>query len=153
MYFTHEGSTFHQNIYPCKGVMVLDSDLEFEYCKVLLVHCVRQFNLYIMHCYIFILANEPLITRLCICHICTCLITSEKYRSMHLLVLFICMKYDRKVPLWRRSSAYIFFYKHSVFQSEARIWLSFSQIQSQNMLKICLSKNIEKSKFHDLTHA
>ena len=27
------------------------------------------------------------------------------------------------------------FYKHSVFQSEARISLSFSQIQPQNMLK------------------
>ena len=42
------------------------------------------------------------------------------------------------------------FYKHSVFQSEARICLSFSQIEPQNMLKICLSKNIEKGKIHDL---
>ena len=32
-----------------------------------------------------------------------------------------------------------FFYKHGVFQSEARICLSFSQIEPQNMLKICLS--------------
>ena len=32
----------------------------------------------------------------------------------------------------------LFFYKHSVFQSEARICLSFSQIEPQNMLKICL---------------
>ena len=47
---------------------------------------------------------------------------------------------------------YMLFYKHSVFQSEAPISLSFSQIQPQNMLKICLSKNIEKSKFHDLTY-
>ena len=31
------------------------------------------------------------------------------------------------------------FYKHSVFQSEARICLSFSQIEPQNMLKICLT--------------
>ena len=43
------------------------------------------------------------------------------------------------------------FYKHSVFQSEAQICLSYFQIQPQNMLKMCLSKNIEKSKFHDLT--
>ena len=42
------------------------------------------------------------------------------------------------------------FYKHSVFQSEARICLRFLQIQPQNMLKICLSKNIHKTKFHDL---
>ena len=27
--------------------------------------------------------------------------------------------------------------------------LKFSQIQPQNMLKICLSKNIQKSKFND----
>ena len=33
----------------------------------------------------------------------------------------------------------MFFYKHSVFQSEARICLSFSQIEPQNMLKICLT--------------
>ena len=46
-----------------------------------------------------------------------------------------------------------FFYKHGVFQSEARICLSFSQLEPQNMLKICLSKNIEKGKFHDLTNA
>ena len=39
---------------------------------------------------------------------------------------------------------YMFFYKHSVFQSEARTSLSFSQIQPQNMLKVCLSKNIQK---------
>ena len=32
-----------------------------------------------------------------------------------------------------------FFYKHGVFQSEARICLSFSQSEPQNMLKICLS--------------
>ena len=31
--------------------------------------------------------------------------------------------------------------------------LKFSQIQSQNMFEICLSKNIQKSKFHDLTFA
>ena len=48
---------------------------------------------------------------------------------------------------------YMFFLKHSVFQSEARICLSFSEIQPQNMLKICLSKNIQKSKFHGLTYA
>ena len=42
------------------------------------------------------------------------------------------------------------FYKYIVFQSEAK--LSFSQIHPQNMLKICLSKKIEKSKFHDFTH-
>ena len=49
---------------------------------------------------------------------------------------------------------YMFFFnKHSVFQSEARICLSFSQIQPQNMLKICLSKKVERSKFHYLTHA
>ena len=47
----------------------------------------------------------------------------------------------------------MFFYKRSVFQSEAQICLSFSQIQPQNMLKVCLSKNIQKSKFHDLTYA
>ena len=34
---------------------------------------------------------------------------------------------------------HVFFYKHGVFQSEARICLSFSQIEPQNMLKICLS--------------
>ena len=32
-----------------------------------------------------------------------------------------------------------FFYKHGVFQSEARICLSFSQIEPQNMLKVCLT--------------
>ena len=47
----------------------------------------------------------------------------------------------------------MFFYKHSVYQSEARICLSFSQSQPQNILKIWLSKNIEMRKFHDLTHA
>ena len=47
----------------------------------------------------------------------------------------------------------MFFYKHSVFQSKARICLGFSQIQPQNMLKICLSKNIQKSKSHNLAHA
>ena len=47
---------------------------------------------------------------------------------------------------------HVFFYKHGVFQSEAQICLSFSQIQPQNMLKICLSKNTQKSKFHYLTH-
>ena len=41
----------------------------------------------------------------------------------------------------------MFFYKHGVFQSEARICLSFSQIQPQNMLKICLSKHIERANF------
>ena len=46
-----------------------------------------------------------------------------------------------------------FFYKHSVFQPEAQICLSFSQTQPQNMLEICLSKNIQKNKFHDLTYA
>ena len=45
------------------------------------------------------------------------------------------------------------FYKHSVFQSETRICLSSSQFQSQNILKICLSKNIQRRKFHDLTYA
>ena len=45
------------------------------------------------------------------------------------------------------------FYKHGVFQFEAQICLTFSQIQPQNMLKICLSKNTQKSKFHDLTYA
>ena len=45
-----------------------------------------------------------------------------------------------------------FFYKHGVFQYEARKCLSFSQIQPQNMLKICFSKNTQKSKFHYLTH-
>ena len=40
-----------------------------------------------------------------------------------------------------------FFYKHSVFQSEARICLSFSQIQPQNMLKICLSKKYNNFNF------
>ena len=44
-----------------------------------------------------------------------------------------------------------FFYKHSVFQSEARICISFSQIQPQNMPKICLFKNVQKTKFHDFT--
>ena len=39
---------------------------------------------------------------------------------------------------------YMFFYNHSVFQSEAQICLSFSQIQPQIMLKICLSNNIKK---------
>jgi len=34
---------------------------------------------------------------------------------------------------------HVFFYKHGVFQSEARICLSFSQIEPQNMLKICLT--------------
>ena len=38
-------------------------------------------------------------------------------------------------------------YKHSAFQSVAQTCLVFSQIQPQNMLKIYLSKNIEKSKF------
>ena len=32
-----------------------------------------------------------------------------------------------------------FFYKHGVFQSEARICLSFSKIEPRNMLKTCLS--------------
>ena len=44
-----------------------------------------------------------------------------------------------------RDSKYMFFCKHSVFQSEARICISFSQFQPQNMLKICLSKNINGS--------
>ena len=43
-------------------------------------------------------------------------------------------------------------YKHSVFQSEAQTCLIFSQIQPQNMPIMCLSKNIENIKFHDLTH-
>ena len=47
---------------------------------------------------------------------------------------------------WRRAG-------HSVFQSEARICLSFPQIQPQIMLKICLYKNIQKSKFHDRVYA
>ena len=34
----------------------------------------------------------------------------------------------------------LFFYKHSVFQSEARICLSFSQIEPQNMLILEHSK-------------
>ena len=33
-----------------------------------------------------------------------------------------------------RDSKYMFFCKHSVFQCEARICLTFSQIQPQNML-------------------
>ena len=45
-----------------------------------------------------------------------------------------------------------FFYKHSVFQSEAQICLHILQIQPPNMLIICLSKNTQKSKFHDLTY-
>ena len=40
--------------------------------------------------------------------------------------------------------------RHSVSQFEARICLSVSQIQPQSMFKICFSKNIHKSKFHDL---
>ena len=31
--------------------------------------------------------------------------------------------------------------------------LKFPQIEPQNMLKICLSYNIPKSEFHDLTYA
>ena len=31
--------------------------------------------------------------------------------------------------------------------------LNLSQIQPQNMIKICLSKNIQNSKSHDMTHA
>ena len=52
----------------------------------------------------------------------------------------------RVKPKWNLSKLlsysrikYMFFYKHSVFQSEARICLSFSQIEPQKMLKICLS--------------
>ena len=63
----------------------------------------------------------------------------------------------RKILVWHCGVSlrrvHVFFYKHSVFQSEARICLNFSQIQPQNMLKICLAKNIEKRKFHHLTHA
>ena len=42
---------------------------------------------------------------------------------------------------WRRAKLkkYMFFYKHGVFQSEARNSLGFSQIEPQNMLRICLS--------------
>ena len=45
-----------------------------------------------------------------------------------------------------------FHYMHSVFQPEARIFINFSKIQPKNMLKICLSRNIQKNKFHDLIH-
>ena len=38
-----------------------------------------------------------------------------------------------------KNGLHVFFYKHGVFQSEARICLSFSQIEPQNMLKICLT--------------
>ena len=36
-------------------------------------------------------------------------------------------------------TTWFFNYKHSVFQSETRICLSFSQSQPQNMLKICFT--------------
>ena len=42
--------------------------------------------------------------------------------------------------------------RYSVFQSEARIFLGFSQIKPQNMLEIYLSKNIQKRNLHDLTN-
>ena len=45
---------------------------------------------------------------------------------------------DVRVGLFE-SRLHVFFYKHGVFQSEARICLSFSQIEPQNMLKICLT--------------
>ena len=40
---------------------------------------------------------------------------------------------------------HVFLYKLSVFQSEAWICLRFSWIQPQNMLEICLSKNVQES--------
>ena len=42
---------------------------------------------------------------------------------------------------------YMFFYKHSVFQSEAGICLSFSQIQPQNMLKIAYLRKFKRVNF------
>ena len=67
-------------------------------------------------------------------------------------------QYTRTVPNCLKRKVTIFsstclFYKQSVFQSEARICFSFSQIQTQNMLKISLSKNIKKIKFPDLSQA
>ena len=41
----------------------------------------------------------------------------------------------------------MFFYQHSVFQSEARICLSFSQIESQNMLKYADLKTFKREHF------
>ena len=46
----------------------------------------------------------------------------------------------------------MFFYEHSVLSEVRLCLLSFLLIQPQNMLNICLSKNIQKSKFHDVTH-
>ena len=41
----------------------------------------------------------------------------------------------------------------SAIKSNSRTCLSFSYIQPQNMLKICLSEIIQKRKFHNLTSA
>ena len=54
--------------------------------------------------------------------------------------------------VWVRKLIHVF-YMRSVFQSEAQMCLSFPQIEPQNMLKICLSKNIQKINFDDLTQA
>ena len=40
-----------------------------------------------------------------------------------------------------------FFYKHGVFQSAARICLSFSQIEPQNMLKYAYLKTFKTANF------
>ena len=65
---------------------------------------------------------------------------------------YICFNKGPLFFIGHTTKSYMFFYKHSVFQSEAQICLSFSEIQPQNMLKLCLSKNIQKSKFHNLTY-
>ena len=56
-----------------------------------------------------------------------------------LLRLCLCARLERGWALSgtagaKREEVHLFFYKHSVFQSEARICSSFSQIQPPNML-------------------
>ena len=83
---------------------------------------------------------------------------NKNTRQYELLILQTKSVPPSSIKLYKNArynthSIYMFFYKHGVFQFEAQICLTFSQIQPQNMLKICLSKNTQKSKFHDLTYA
>ena len=58
---------------------------------------------------------------------------SQQTNSIQCVITYIAIVNGSKINYM------FFFYKHSVFQAEARICLSFSQIEPQNMLKICLS--------------
>ena len=72
-----------------------------------------------------------------------------KFNQIDIILYLILQKKSRQIPALRYYW-HTYFYTHSI---EARICLGFSSIQPQNMLKICLPMNIQKRKFHILTHA